>query len=240
MSEATTAAPAAAPAAAPLTAASALIETPAAPAPDAAATPPGDAPAPDAAPDAPPVLTMPGKDATPDEWAAFYTAIGRPETPDGYEMEVPDGDDGAFAKEVAPLLHKAGVTAEQAKVLSQGWNEMREKALAATAAAETQRLQAAHTQNTAEAAALQNEWGQQHEANMHFAKLAAKQFLPADKAGDVISAIESKIGYKATIQFLHSVGKGLGEHDAAGMGQPNGQGRKSAAEILYGATAPKQ
>ena len=94
---------------------------------------------------------------------------------------------------------------------------------------------AMNSRNVADAAALKNEWGQAHDANMHFAKLAVQQFMPADKAGDVIAAIESKIGYKATIEFLHGIGKGLGEHDAAGMGSNNaGAGAtKSLAERLY-------
>ena len=53
------------------------------------------------------------------------------------------------------------------------------------------------------------------------------------KAGDVIAAIESKLGYKATIQFLHGIGKGLGEHDAAGMGANNSAPPKTLAERLY-------
>jgi len=244
MSDASTTAPAA-PAAAPLTAASALIETPAAP----AATTPDTQAAPDAGtategaegtqPTPPAPLVMPGKDATPEQWAEFYTAIGRPETPDAYELPLPEGDDGSFAKQMAPVLHKHGITAEQAKGLATDWNAMVQAQTDAAAQTAADEAKAMDTRNKAEAAQLQNEWGQQHDANMHFAKLAAKQFLPADKAGDVIAAIESKIGYKATIQFLHSVGKGLGEHDAAGMGQPASRGTKSAAEILYGGPAAK-
>jgi len=247
MTEATTAAPAAAPAsapaaapaAAPLSAASALIEAPAAAAPTDTQAAPDAGTATEGAegaqPTPPAPLTMPGKDATPEEWAAFYTAIGRPETPDAYELPVPEGDDGTFAKQMAPVLHKHGITAEQAKGLAADWNAMVQAQTDAAAQAQADAAKAADTQNREEAAQLQREWGQQHDANMHFAKLAAKQFLPAEKARDVIAAIESKIGYKATIQFLQSIGKGLGEHDAAGMGQPAARAaNKTPAEILYG------
>ena len=183
----------------------------------------------------PEALTMPGKDATPEQWAEFYGKIGRPETPDAYEMELPEGDDGTFAKAVAPLLHKTGITSEQAKQLSQGWNQMRSEAEATMAQQAADAAQAAHVQNTAEAATLKSEWGQQFDANMHHAKLAVQQFLPKDKAADTISALESKLGYKATIEFLHNIGKGLGEHDAAGMGSNNaGTPAKSLADRLYG------
>lgn len=246
MTDPVAAAPAAAPAstpaaaspapapAAPLSASSALLDAAAAPAPASAGdpAPAGDPAKPaDAAPAA---LTMPAKDAPAEEWAAFYAQIGRPETPEGYELPLPEGDDGAFAKEMAPILHKHGVSAEQAKGLAADWNAMVEARVAALDAAEVAAVQAMDTKNKAEAVALKNEWGQAHDANMHFAKLAVQQFLPADKAGDVIAAIESKLGYKATIEFLHGVGKGLGEHDAAGLGVNNAAPAKSIAERLYG------
>jgi hypothetical protein len=227
-------APAAAAPAAPVNAATALMGDPAAAAgaaPAPAADPAAD-PAKPAEP-APVALTMPGKDATPEEWSAFYAQIGRPETPEGYELPVPEGDDGDFAKQMAPILHKNGLTAEQAKGLAADWNAMMAAQLAELEAADVAHATAMNVKNTAEAAELKNEWGQAHDANMHFAKLAVQQFMPADKAGDVIAAIESKLGYKATIQFLHGIGKGLGEHDAAGMGANNSAPPKTLAERLY-------
>jgi hypothetical protein len=233
-------APAAAAPAAPVNAATALMGDPAA---AAAAAPAGDpaAPAGDPAkpaePAAPAALVMPGKDATPEEWSAFYAQIGRPETPEGYELPLPEGDTGEFAKTMAPILHKHGVTAEQAKGLAADWNAMVAAQVAEMDAADVAHATAMNVKNTAEAAELKNEWGQAHDANMHFAKLAVQQFMPTDKAGDVIAAIESKLGYKATIQFLHGIGKGLGEHDAAGMGANNSAPPKTLAERLYpGAT----
>lgn len=203
------AAPDAAPAA-PLSAAAAL-----APAPAPAPSDPAAAAAAPALPDG--ALLMPGADAKPEDWAAFYNKLGRPETPDAYEMEVPEGDDGAFAKQVAPLLHEAGITGEQAKILSKGWNQMKISAEATLAQAAQDAATAQHTQNVAEETALKNEWGQQFDANMHHAKQAVSQFLPKEHAGDIIAAIESKVGYRKTIEMLHSIGKGLGEHDAAGL-----------------------
>lgn len=228
--------PAAAPAATPVTAASVLTSNPAAAAvaPVAAVAPtvPVDGVAP-LVPAAPVALTMPGKDATPEDWSAFYTQIGRPETPDGYDLPLPDGDDGVFAKQMAPVLHKHGVSAEQAKGLAADWNAMVAAQVADMDAADVAHAAAMNSKNTAEAVALKNEWGQAHEANMHFAKLAVQQFIPSDKAGDVIAAIESKLGYKATIEFLHGIGKGLGEHDAAGLGANNSAPAKTLAERLY-------
>lgn len=197
--------------------------------------PAAEAPKPAGGEQQPEALTMPGKDATPEQWAEFYGKIGRPETPDAYELPLPEGDDGAFAKEMAPILHKHGITAEQAKGLAGDWNAMVAAQQQQVEAAEAAAAKAQHVKNTAEAAALKTEWGQQFDANMHHAKQAVQQFLPKDQAADVITALESKLGYKATIEFLHNIGKGLAEHDAAGMGANNaGTPQKSLAERLYG------
>ena len=211
--------PAAAPAA-PLDASSTLIDAPKAP----------DAPA---TPEAPAALNMPGKDATPEDWAAFYTQLGRPETAEGYELPVPEGDDGAFAKQVAPMLHKHGITAEQAKGLATDWNAMLAEQAAVATAAEQARITAMDTKNRAEAETLKTEWGQEHDANMHHAKQAVSQFLPKEQAGNIIAAIEAQVGYKATIQMLHAIGKGLAEHDAAGLGAKTGGEAKPLANRLY-------
>lgn len=238
-------APAAAPAAAPVTAASALMANPAAAAAAAAApvaaaapAPAGDtppvAPAAGDPPAEPPAIKMPGKDATPDDWAAFYNQIGRPETPEAYNLPVPEGDDGAFAAEIAPMLHKNGVTTEQAKGLAADWNAYIGKLQADADAAQAAQVHAMNVKNTAEASALQTEWGQAHPANMELARRAVQQFMPGDKAAPAIAALESVLGYKGTIQFLHGIGKGLGESDAAGMGSNNtGAAPKTLAERMY-------
>lgn len=225
------AAPASAPA--PVTAAAALMADP-------AAAPVADAPAPAAGdPAATAPLVMPGKDATPEQWSEFYAAIGRPETPEAYELPLPEGDTGEFAKEMAPILHKNGITAEQAKGLAADWNAMVAKQTEAFTAAEAAHAQAMNAKNTAEAQALQNEWGQAHTENMELARRAIRQFIPTDKAGQTIAAIEGVLGYKGAIQFLHGIGKGLGEGDAAGLGTNNGgTAIKPLAERLWPSSTP--
>jgi len=239
---ATPAATPAAATAAPLSAAASLAggdptpATPAAPAAPAAAPAAAD-PAP-ADPNAPVAVTLPGKDATPEQWAEFYKNIGAPESSDAYELPIPDGDNGEFAKTAAAWFKDAGLLPQQANALASKWNEFQGAQAAAAQAAEDARLQAMDTKNRAEETALKTEWGQKHEANMELAKRAVRQFLPADKSGEIITALEDKLGYAETIKLLHTIGAGLGEHDAAGLGQQSG-GKKSAAEILYGGTASK-
>jgi hypothetical protein len=219
---------------------------------DPAATPPAAAPAP-AAPAAPaaapaapvvasdattaptePVVKLPGKDAQPEAWAEFYKQIGAPDKAEAYELPVPEGQDGEFAKTAATWFKDAGLLPQQAQALAGKWNEFAAAQAAAAEAAETQRIAQLEQRNKAEEASLKTEWGQSHDANLELARRAVRQFIPSEKAADVVSALEDKLGYAETIKLMHAIGKGLGEHDAPGLGREPATGRKSAAEILYG------
>lgn len=182
-------------------------------------------------------MKLPPKDASPEQWAEFYKAVGAPDTPEAYQLPVPEGQDTGFAKTAATWFKEAGLLPQQAQALASKWNEFTAAQAAATEAAEAQRIAQLDQQNKVQEAALKNEWGQSHDANMELARRAVRQFIPSEKAPDVISALEDRLGYAETIKLLHSIGKGLGEHDAPGLGRAPSPGRKSAAEILYGGSS---
>ncbi|MFY8121324.1 MAG: hypothetical protein ACOVK7_08045, partial [Burkholderiaceae bacterium] len=136
-----------------------------APAPSAAPAPTPNAPAP--APGAPDPnaageqgLKLPGKDATPEQWAEFYKAIGAPEKAEDYKLPVPEGDDGAFAKTASEWFKDAGILPQQAEKLAGKWNEFVASQQQAADKVEADRVAALHAKNTAEQADLRNEWGQ--------------------------------------------------------------------------------
>jgi len=210
-------------------AAAALAGTPPAITAPAATTPPAaEAPAP--AVDA---LSLPGKDATPEQWAEFYGKIGRPEKSADYGLKVRDGEDPAFVGEVADVMHKYGLTKDQANGLQ---NDLMAKAEARMQAAEQQRIAALDTKNKAEQAELKTELGDRFDSQMELAKRAVRQFAGTEQAADIITAIEDKLGYKATMQFFMGIGAGLGEHDANGQArQQADQGeRPPTQKVLYG------
>lgn len=168
-------------------------------------------------------LTLP-KDANDKAaWDAFYARLGRPENADGYELPVPDGDSGEFAKALAPALHEAGVTKAQAAKLATAFNQIvagRAQALDQAAAAE-----AAKQETT-----LKTEWGAQYGSNVDLAKRAAAAFgVDAAK----VSALEQVIGYAETMKFFAAIGKKLGEDSFVPGTKHNGHQAKSLAEKLY-------
>jgi hypothetical protein len=93
-------------------------------------------------------VKLPGKDATPEDLAAYHKAIGVPETPDDYGLKAPDDlPEGVewndtFAGEFAQLAHEKGLLPEQ---------------VAAIAELYSQHETARHTDYEAQAEALQAE-----------------------------------------------------------------------------------
>lgn len=143
-----------------------------------------------------------------------------PATADAYEIPVPEGESPEFAKAVAPLFHKAGLSAAQAKALAEGWNEMQASQRGAATQAEADAATAAEAAAKREDATLQAEWGKDYTANKEHARRAAMQFLPGDDAAKTafIGEIEKKFGFAATMKMWTAIGQGLGEHTAKGLG----------------------
>lgn len=222
----------AAPAPADTSAAAALTATPA----TAAATQAAPAAA-TPTPATEPGLTLPGKDATPEAWSEFYGKLGRPEKSSEYELTVREGEDAEFVGQVADVMHKYGLTKSQAQGLQK---DLESQALERIGKAEEARIAALDAKNKAEQAELKNELGEKFDGQMELAKRAVRQFAGAEQAGDIITAIEDKIGYKATMQFFMSIGHGLGEHDAGGQAQAGAQAERIPTEqLLYGKSNQK-
>lgn len=221
----------------------------AAPAPVAgapAAAPVAAAPAVAAAPPAP-GLQVPGPDAKPEDWKAFYTAIGAPKSGDDYKLELPTGGDPAFAKEAAAAMAEAGLLPKQAEALAKWWNGKSAAAVeahkATQAAADAKWVTDRAAENQRQKDALTNEWGAANaEANMNLAKQAVAQFFPKDKAGPALLALEDVLGYGGVMRVMHAIGKGLGEGNARGLNGSAGaidMSPEARAARMYPSSVPK-
>lgn len=197
------------------------------PVPPTDPTPPADPPAPPAdwtaALDADTKTYLEAKGyKSPAEALTALRGYEPPATADAYEIPVPEGESPDFAKAVAPLFHKAGLSATQAKALAEGWNEMQSGQKAAAAQAEAAAATAAETAAKREDTALQSEWGKDYAANKEHARRAAMQFLPGDENAKLafVGELEKKFGYTATMKMWAAIGTGLAEHTAKGLGAP--------------------
>lgn len=156
-------------------------------------------------------IVLPKDDADADGWKAFNTRIGVPEKADGYKLPVPEGDNGEFAKSIAPILHEAGLTTRQAEKLATRWNEMQ--------AATNDRLnQQIEQQIKDDQAALAREWGAAAGQKAEIASRAANVAgLSQDDVADMVAAL----GYAKTQKFLAAMGERMGEDKFVGAdGKP--------------------
>ena len=73
-------------------------------------------------------IAIPGKHATDEDWGEVYRRLGRPDTPEGYELvnEVPEGVEANdnILDWFRGAAHEAGLTPGQAQKLLAGYNDM--------------------------------------------------------------------------------------------------------------------
>ncbi|SOD41327.1 hypothetical protein [Nitrosovibrio sp. Nv4] len=135
-------------------------------------------------------------DANAAEWDQVYNKLGRPETADKYDIPVPEGDNGEFAKTAKEWFHKAGLSASQARTLA----EMNNNYIAELNKAHTEKTQQAHE---AEMGRLKTEWGGEYQSRVELVDRAAESF---GMSKDQLLALKQTMGPAAAMKFLHNIG----------------------------------
>ncbi len=134
-------------------------------------------------------------------WGSVYNALGRPESPDGYELVTAEGADPEFTKGIGEALFNAGVSVDNAKALASKVEEL------AKAAQDYDNQQWEKT-SANELDQWKREQGVNVTKSIEAANSAAMQF---DLSQDDISNIERAIGTGRTMTLLQKIGEGLGE-----------------------------
>lgn len=170
-------------------------------------------------------ITVPGKDASEKDTAAFRKAIGVPETVEGYEFSMPEGQeasesDKAFQSKMAEVFHKTGVPAASAKALNDAWNEM-------TAEARDEQDRVASEKRGESEAALKKEWGADYDAN---AQLAGR-VIRSHASPEFVSFLENtevegqKLGdHPEMMRLMAKIGRRMDEHGFIGVSGAEEQG----------------
>ncbi len=133
---------------------------------------------------------------------AFYAKLGKPAEASSYELTLPEGAEKTpeieqFQEHMRGVFHKANLTPEQVKVLSEGYNEFAEM--------ESGDLSEAYeTSVQAQKLSLQQEWGQGYDRMMRLGERAVEQL---GLSSEVIDGIESAVGYAETIKLMAGLGK---------------------------------
>ncbi len=151
-------------------------------------------------------VTLPGKDATPDDWQKVYDRLGRPKTADSYEFNLPEGlpetmpyDEG-LAVEFKNWAHEAGLNGKQADFMHGKFVEHQAGSFTKAGADLSQTCGEALTE-------LTGKWGPQegdkYKSNMQNAVRALQNLDMVDefKQAGFIAADNSVINAKAVMKM---------------------------------------
>jgi hypothetical protein len=158
---------------------------------------------------------------TPEDWNEIYNKLGRPESPDKYELEVKENMDERFVEGFKEAAHKSGLRPQQVEGLF-GWYQ--EQATAMQEAHDKQ----AEIQRDKQITELKNEWGQAFDTRTQDASTLFKKYVPED-----VQAHMDKMGYSndplMVKAFATLADKFLSEGDRVGA-DPSGHKAMSPSD----------
>jgi hypothetical protein len=141
------------------------------------------------------------------ELDAFYTKLGRPDDPKGYEIT---SDNPDFADFAATMFHEAGLTKAQTDKVVAKWDEYVTK----TNGGMTEQAQ---LNSAAQKENLHKEWGAAYEKNLQIAKITANKLGIQESQ---IDGMESVLGFDGVMKLMVQLGQG--EDSFVSGDSPNG------------------
>lgn len=166
------------------------------------------------------LLRLPKDETDKDGWGKIYERLGRPAKPEDYQLPVPEGDDGEYAKFISTAMHELGITKKQAQALAAKQNEFVGELTRREAAAYQEAIK---TQDVA----LRAEWGPAYDKHIQIAKGA---FGELGLKPEVVDAMEKAIGFAETMKFFYTIGSKIGEDKfVSADGSPGFAGAMSPA-----------
>lgn len=151
-------------------------------------------------------------------WEGVWNRLGRPEKPEDYELPVPEGDDGEFAKLASQWFHAAGVPKRAAQKIAEMVNQHVASQLQARRAELEQEAER-------QLDALKQEWGTEWDKRREFAR---RGFATYGKQAGLdegdLAALEAAIGTAKMLKLFVALGETTGEHEFGAGGEGGGSG----------------
>ena len=176
------------------------------------------------------LLELPGADAEPTAWDSVYAKLGRPESPDQYNLPPVEGADPELTNWFKSTAHKYGLSDKQAQAMYKEWNDM-----AGTKVQAMQQMQA--EQSEKQISDLRREWGQAFDQQIGMGRKAVAALgLNQEK----LSEYEAKLGTGEMLKLFATLGSKMGEAsfedgqrsgDAGGFGVTPAQAQAQIAEL---------
>ena len=148
------------------------------------------------------ILKLP-EEQLPENMGEVWNKLGRPETPDGYKVELPEGiklDENRFDA-MRKLAHENGITGDAfAKIakMDAEYQLQQQKAYEESVAVELQKQQVE----------LKNEWGSRYDESVFIAQKGMRE-MGID--GETAEILQVGLGYDGMMKFFHKVASAMGE-----------------------------
>lgn len=152
------------------------------------------------------LLTLPEGD-DPEAWGQVWARLGRPEKPEDYGLQAPEGGSPETVAALAKMMHEAGIPKAQAQKLAAAMQ-------ASGTEMQTAAQQAAAQKSEAEFADVRKEWGAAFDAKAEMGRRYAREL---GLTQDDLAAMESALGTGKLLRLMAKGGERLGEHAAAGL-----------------------
>jgi hypothetical protein len=160
------------------------------------------------------LVELPGPDAPPEKMAEFYARLGRPESPEKYSIEAPQGADPELVGWFKSTAHKHNLTDAQARGVFADYNEMGSGKLESMAQQSAADSEKAITD-------LKREWGQAYEKQIDMGKRAVAALGFNEQ---MLSDYEAKLGTGEMLKLFATLGTKMGEPAFEGGGRSDGSG----------------
>lgn len=148
------------------------------------------------------ILKLPDEQL-PENMGEVWNRLGRPETPDGYKVELPEGvkvDESRFDA-MRKLAHENGITSDAfAKIakMDAEYQIQQQKAYEESIATEMQKQEVE----------LKNEWGSRYDESVFIAEKGMRE-MGID--ADTKEVLQVGLGYDGMMKFFHKVASAMGE-----------------------------
>lgn len=153
-------------------------------------------------------VALPTDKSTPEELAAFYTKLGRPESAEKYGFTLENDENGEIAKALAPAMFNAGLTAKQATQLQTALNTFTAGKVDAYAKEQDLQMQA-----------LQKDWGADYEKNTELARQATRKY---GLSKEQLVRMETALGSNALMKLMFAIGSTTMDAEIKGAGTGGG------------------
>jgi hypothetical protein len=145
-------------------------------------------------------------------WSEVFKRLGRPDAPEGYGIKAPEGDDGAMAKALGEVFHRAGLNPRQAGLLHD-WLH--------STASDQEREEREERERTfrSEQERLRSEWGKDYDARIDLGNRAARAM---GMSMEDMVRIKETLGPRFLLEKLANAGQWLREDAGVGMAARSG------------------